>query len=96
MKKAALVVVLLTLSETENVCAEQVQQAGRYQTVAVPASQSQTFPEVFLLDTATGQTWKLFHESGQLIQWLPVRFSVGKDQPMTPLPPSPDAVGVAR
>ena len=40
-------------------------QAGRYQMVAVPASQSQTFPQTLLLDTATGQTWILYHETGQ-------------------------------
>ena len=71
-------------------------QIGRYQMVAVPASQSQTFPQTLLLDTATGQTWILYHETGQAIQWLPLRFSAGADRPATPLPPSPDAVGVAR
>jgi hypothetical protein len=71
-------------------------QVGRYQMVAVPASQSQTFPETLLLDTGTGQTWILYHETGQAIQWLPLRFSAGKDRPATPLPPSPDAVGVSR
>jgi hypothetical protein len=74
----------------------QVPQVGRYQMVAVPASQSQTFPETLLLDTATGQTWILYHETGQSIEWLPLRFSAGKDRPATPLPPSPDAVGVSR
>ena len=74
----------------------QAPQVGRYQMVAVPASQSQTFPETLLLDTATGQTWILYHETGQSIQWLPLRFSAGKDRPTTPLPPSPDAVGVSR
>ena len=69
---------------------------GRYQMVAVPASQAQTFPETLLLDTATGQTWILYHETGQSIEWLPLRFSAGKDQRQTPLPPSPDAVGVSR
>jgi hypothetical protein len=71
-------------------------QAGRYQLVAVSASQSQTFPQTLLLDTATGQTWILYHETGQAIQWLPLRFSAGTDRPQTPLPPSPDAVGVSR
>ena len=71
-------------------------QVGRYQMVAAPASQSQTFPEALLLDTATGQSWMLYHETGQAIQWLPLRFWGGKDQPATPLPPSPDAVGVSR
>jgi hypothetical protein len=71
-------------------------QVGRYQMVAVPASQSQTFPETLLLDTGTGQTWILYHETGQAIQWVPLRFSAGKDRPTTPLPPSPDAVGVSR
>ena len=71
-------------------------QVGRYQMIAVPASQSQTFPETLLLDTASGQTWILYHETGQSIQWLPLRFSAGKDRPATPLPPSPDAVGVSR
>jgi hypothetical protein len=74
----------------------QVPQVGRYQMVAVPASQSQTFPETLLLDTGTGQTWILYHETGQAIQWVPLRFSAGKDRPTTPLPPSPDAVGVSR
>ena len=71
-------------------------QVGRYQLVAVPASQAQTFPETLLLDTATGQTWMLYHETGQAIEWLPLRFSAGKDRPATALPPSPDAVGVSR
>jgi hypothetical protein len=71
-------------------------QVGRYQMIAVPASQSQTFPETLLLDTATGQTWILYHETGQSIEWLPLRFWAGKDRPQTPLPPSPDAVGVSR
>ncbi len=74
----------------------QVPQVGRYQMVAVPASQSQTFPQTLLLDTVTGQTWILYHETGQGIQWLPLRFSAGTDRPQTPLPPSPDAVGVSR
>ena len=71
-------------------------QAGRYQMVAVPASQSQTFPQTLLLDTATGQTWILYHETGQAIQWLPLRFSAERTGLRTPLPPSPDAVGVSR
>ncbi len=71
-------------------------QVGRYQMVAAPASQSQTFPEALLLDTATGQSWVLYHETGQAIQWLPLRFWGGKDRSATPLPPSPDAVGVSR
>jgi hypothetical protein len=72
----------------------EVGQAGRYQMVAVPASQAQTFPEALLLDTATGQSWMLYHETGQAIQWLPLPFWAGKERPATPLPPSPDAVGV--
>jgi hypothetical protein len=71
-------------------------QVGRYQMIAVPASQSQTFPETLLMDTATGQTWILYHETGQSIEWLPLRFSAGKDRPATPLPPSADALGVSR
>ena len=71
-------------------------QVGRYQMVAAPASQSQTFPETLLLDTATGQSWVLYHETGQAIQWLPLRFWGGKDRSATPLPPSPEAVGVSR
>jgi hypothetical protein len=69
---------------------------GRYQMLAVPASQAQTFPEALLLDTATGQSWMLYHETGQAIQWLPLRFWAGRDRPAIPLPPSPDAVGVSR
>ena len=66
--------------------------AGRYQMVAVPASQAQTFPEALLLDTATGQSWLLYHETGRAIQWIPLPFSAGKDRPASPLPPPPDAV----
>jgi len=68
---------------------------GRYQLVAVPASQSQTFPEALLLDTATGQTWMLYHETGRAIQWFPLPFSSAKDRPVF-LPPPPDAVGGTR
>jgi hypothetical protein len=50
------------------------QQVGRYQMIAVPASQSQTFPETLLMDTATGQTWIRYHETGQSIEWLPSGF----------------------
>jgi hypothetical protein len=69
---------------------------GRYQMVAVPASQAQTFPEALLLDTATGRSWMLYHETGQPIQWLPLPFWAGKDRPITPLPPSAEAAGVPR
>jgi hypothetical protein len=69
--------------------------AGRYQMVAVPASQAQTFPEALLLDTATGQTWMLYHETGRAIQWFPLPFSSAKDRPAY-LPPPPDAgAGIA-
>jgi hypothetical protein len=68
---------------------------GRYQMVAVPASQAQTFPEALLLDTATGQTWMLYHESGRTIQWVPLPFLSAKDRPVF-LPPPPDAAGVTR
>jgi hypothetical protein len=70
-------------------------QVGRYQMVAVPASQSQTFPEALLLDTATGQTWMLYHETGRAIQWFPLPFSSAKDRPVF-LPPPPDAGGTPR
>jgi hypothetical protein len=89
MKRAIVAQVLIALAATQGGRAEQ-SQAGRYQMVAVPASPNQTFPEVFLLDTATGQNWKLFHETGQPIQWLPVRFGSGKDRPAAALPPPPD------
>jgi hypothetical protein len=92
MNKAAMALALV-IFVSENGYAEQ---AGRYQMMTAPASQSQTFPEVFLLDTATGQSWRLYHETGQTIEWLPLRFWAGKDQPTAPLPPSPDAVGVSR
>ena len=87
---------LLTLLAATGSAHGQTPLVGRYQMVAVPVSQSQTFPETLLLDTATGQTWNLYHETGQSIEWLPLRFSAGKDRPATPLPPSPDAVGVSR
>ncbi len=69
---------------------------GRYQMVAVPASQAQTFPEALLLDTATGQSWLLYHETGQAIEWLPLPFWAGKDRPAKPLPPAPEAVAPSR
>jgi hypothetical protein len=70
-------------------------QVGRYQMVAVPASQSQTFPEALLVDTATGQTWMLYHETGRAIQWFPLPFSSPKDRPAF-LPPPPGAGGASR
>lgn len=70
-------------------------QVGRYQMIAAPASQSQTFPEALLLDTATGQTWMLYHETGRAIQWFPLPFSSGKDRPVF-LPPAPEAGGAPR
>jgi hypothetical protein len=91
MKKAAMALTLVILA-SENAYAEQV---GRYQMMTAPASQSQTFPEVFLLDTATGQSWRLYHETGQAIEWLPLPFWAGKDQPTASLPPSPEKVGVS-
>ena len=74
----------------------QQSQAGRYQMVAVPASQSQTFPEALLLDTATGQSWILYHETGRAIEWIPLPFSAGKDRPSPFLPPRPDQVDGSR
>ena len=95
MPKLMVLLVAMLLAATPSAHSQEPQ-VGRYQMVAVPASQSQTFPQTLLLDTATGQTWILYHETGQAIQWLPLRFSAGADRPATPLPPSPDAVGVAR
>jgi hypothetical protein len=95
MQKLVLAPMAMLLAAVASAHGEEPQ-AGRYQMVAVPASQSQTFPQTLLLDTATGQTWILYHETGQAIQWLPLRFSAGTDRPQTPLPPSPDAVGVSR
>jgi hypothetical protein len=95
MQKIAVAPLVMLLAAMASAQA-QAPQVGRYQMLAVPASQSQTFPETLLLDTATGQTWILYHETGQAIEWLPLRFSAGKDRPATPLPPSPDAVGVSR
>ncbi len=95
MRKLVLALVAMLLGATGSGHGQEAP-VGRYQMVAVPASQSQTFPETLLMDTATGQTWMLYHETGQSIVWLPIRFSAGKDRPATPLPPSPDAVGVSR
>jgi hypothetical protein len=94
MQKIAVAVLGLLIAAT-GIAHGEAPQVGRYQMVAVPASQSQTFPQTLLLDTVTGQTWILYHETGQGIQWLPLRFSAGTDRPQTPLPPSPDAVGVS-
>jgi hypothetical protein len=95
MQKAILALLAMLLAGLASAHGTEVQ-VGRYQMIAVPASQSQTFPQTLLMDTATGQTWILYHETGQSIEWLPLRFSAGKDRPATPLPPSPDAVGVSR
>jgi hypothetical protein len=95
MQKPILALLAMLLAGLASAHGAEVQ-VGRYQMIAVPASQSQTFPETLLMDTATGQTWILYHETGQSIEWLPLRFSAGKDRPATPLPPSPDAVGVSR
>ena len=61
---AALLVVLVTMTAAAR---GEEPRAGRYQMVAVPASQAQTFPEALLLDTATGQSWLLYHETGRAI-----------------------------
>ena len=95
MQKPVVTLLAVLLAAEESAHGQEAQ-IGRYQMVAAPASQSQTFPEASLLDTATGQSWMLYHETGQAIQWLPLRFWGGKDRPATPLPPSPDAVGVSR
>ena len=95
MRKPILALLVMLLAGLASAHGSEVQ-VGRYQMIAVPASQSQTFPQTLLMDTATGQTWILYHETGQSIEWLPLRFSAGKDRPATPLPPSPDAVGVSR
>ena len=94
MLKPILALIPMALATTASAYGQETQ-VGRYQMVAVPASQSQTFPETLLLDTTTGQSWILYHETGQSIEWQPLRFSVGRDRPLTPLPPSPDAVGVS-
>ncbi len=90
---AAQLVVLFTV--TAGARGEELK-VGRYQMVAVPASQAQTFPEALLLDTATGQSWLLYHETGQAIEWLPLPFWAGKDRPAKPLPPPPEAVAPSR
>jgi hypothetical protein len=94
MPKLIIVLLAMLLAATPSAYGQEAQ-VGRYQMVAVPASESQTFPQTLLLDTGTGQTWILYHETGQAIQWVPLRFSAGKDRPATLLPPSPDAVGVS-
>jgi len=90
------VVMLLAMLSAAGTAHAEQPQVGRYQMVAVPASQSQTFPQTLLLDTSTGQTWILYHESGQAIQWLPLPFWAGKDRSPAPLPPPPDAGAVSR
>ena len=89
---AASLVMLLVASATAH---GEEPQVGRYQLAVVPASQAQTFPEALLLDTATGQAWMLYHETGRAIQWFPLPFSSGKDRPAF-LPPPPEAPGVSR
>ena len=64
-KPTAALLAMLLASVISAHCEET--QVGRYQMVAGPASQSQTFPEALLLDTATGQGWMLYHETGRAI-----------------------------
>jgi hypothetical protein len=70
-------------------------QVEHYQMVTVPASRSEAFPEVFLLDTTTGQTWSLLQAVGHSVEWSPVRYWTGQALPAVPLPPSPDTIGPA-
>ena len=63
MQKPAMLA-LATLLVAAGSAHGQQSQAGRYQMVAVPASQSQTFPEALMLDTATGQSWILITRRG--------------------------------
>src|ERR1700678_3196941 len=83
MKKPVMLLAMVLVSTAS--ARAQEPQVGRYQMIAVPASQSQTFPETLLLDTASGQTWILYHETGQSIEWLPLRYWGGKDRPRDPL-----------
>jgi hypothetical protein len=98
MPKLIIVLLAMLLAATPSAHRQEAQ-TGRYQMVAVPASQSQTFPETPLLDTATGQTWILYHETGQSIEWLPLRFSPERIGPPLPCRPrltlsvSPDETG---
>ena len=94
MQKPAMLALTTLLAAAGSAYGQQ-SQAGRYQMVAVPASQSQTFPEALLIDTATGQSWILYHETGRAIEWIPLPFSSAKDRPVF-LPPPPDAAGVLR
>src|SRR5208283_1436481 len=48
MQKAVVVLAIILLTSSESVHAQQAQ-AGRYQMVTAPASQSQSLPELFLL-----------------------------------------------
>ena len=84
---ASLAMLLIAAASVHGQEPQVAPKAGRYQMVAVPASQAQTFPEALLLDTATGQSWMLYHETGRAIQWIPLPFSAGKDRPQTLLPP---------
>ena len=94
MPKSTTALLAMLLAATASAQGEE-RQTGRYQMVAVPASQSQTFPEALLLDTVTGQTWMLYHETGRAIQWFPLPFSSAKDRPVF-LPPPPEAGGAPR
>jgi hypothetical protein len=94
MPKPTFALVAMTFAAVASAHGEETQ-VGLYQMIAAPASQSQTFPEALLLDTATGQTWMLYHETGRAIQWFPLPFSSAKDRPVF-LPPPPDAAGVPR
>jgi len=93
--KATILALAVLVAEAGGAAAQQTQ-VGRFQIATAPASPSQSVPEILLLDSATGQTWRLAHEPGQTSQWQPLRFSIGKDRPMVPLPAGPDVVGTSR
>ena len=82
MKKALVSLALMFLVASDNAHAQQ-SQAGRYQMLTTPAAANQP-PEIFLLNTETGQSWTLSHAAGQPEEWLPVRFSSGKGQALVP------------
>ena len=86
---------LAILAAPASASAQQTQ-AGRYQIAVAPAAAAEPFPEILLVDSATGQTWRLLHEPGQAVQWQPVRFSFAKDRPLVPLPAGPDVVRTSR
>jgi hypothetical protein len=73
MQKAILALLAMLLAGLASAHGTEVQ-VGRYQMIAVPASQSQTFPQTLLMDTATGEPGFYITKQGSRLNGFPSGF----------------------